>query len=215
MEFNILNKTICLCGKRHSGKSELIKYILGLYGHQFNKIFVICPSEAVNHFYQKILPVENIFNEYSDDWIDKLMKRLIKLNSGKKDDECAHVLLVLDDCVSDVNFHSAKNFEKLFTRGRHIKISLIITTQYPYLIPPVARINTDYILIGQMNKQGLKVMADEFLMGDIEPKEFMSMYYNATNDYGFLIINNNSTKSNADLNSLYGTVKVPIDEIKK
>ena len=52
-------------------------------------------------------------------------------------------------------------------------------------------------------------------MGDIEPKEFMSMYYNATNEYGFLIINNNSTKSNADLNLLYGTVKVPIDEIKK
>ena len=213
MNFEVLNKTICLCGKRHSGKSELIKYMLNLYGHMFNKIFVICPSEAVNHFYQKILPIENIFNEYSDEWIDKLMKRLIKLNAGKKDDECAHILLVLDDCVSDVNFHSAKNFEKLFTRGRHLKISLIITTQYPYLIPPVARINTDYILVGQMNKQGLKVMCDEFLMGDIEPREFMKMYYNATNDYGFLIINNNSTKSNADLNSLYGTVKVPINEI--
>ena len=63
MNFEILNKTICLCGKRHSGKSELIKYILSLYGHQFNKIFVICPSEAVNHFYQKVLPIENIFNE--------------------------------------------------------------------------------------------------------------------------------------------------------
>ena len=44
------------------------------------------------------------------------MKRLIKLNGGKKDDECAHVLLVLDDCVSDVNFHTAKCFERLFTR---------------------------------------------------------------------------------------------------
>ena len=28
MNFDIMNKTICLCGKRHSGKSELIKYIL-------------------------------------------------------------------------------------------------------------------------------------------------------------------------------------------
>jgi hypothetical protein len=66
-----------------------------------------------------------------------------------------------------------------------------------------------------MNKQGLKVMADEFLIGDIKPRQFFKMYYTATNDYVFLIINNNSTKSNADLNSLYGTVKVPIDEIKK
>ena len=162
MNFDLINKTVCLCGKRHSGKSELIKYIVSLYGHQFNKIFVICPSEAVNKFYSQFLPSENIFNDYSDEWINKLMARLIKINVGKKDNEAAHILLILDDCVSDVNFHTAKAFEKLFTRGRHLKISLMITTQYPYLIPPVARINCDYILVGQLNKQGLKVMSEEF-----------------------------------------------------
>ncbi len=26
MNFELINKTVCLCGKRHSGKSELIKY---------------------------------------------------------------------------------------------------------------------------------------------------------------------------------------------
>ena len=213
MDFELLNKTVCLCGKRHSGKSELIKYIISLYGHQFNKIFVICPSEAVNKFYSKVLPPENIFTEYSEEWIEKLMKRLIQINVGKTDDNSAHILLIMDDCVSDVNMHSAKNFEKIFTRGRHLKISLMITTQYPYLIPPVARINCDYILVGQLNKQGLKVMSDEFLMGDISPKEFSKMYYESTNDYGFLIINNNSTASNNNVNSLYGSVRVPINEI--
>ena len=213
MNFELLNKTVCLCGKRHSGKSELIKYIISLYGHQFNKIFVICPSEAVNKFYSKVLPPENIFTEYSEEWIDKLMKRLIQINVGKTDDNSAHILLIMDDCVSDVNFHSAKAFQKLFTRGRHLKISLMITTQYPYLIPPVARINCDFILVGQLNKQGLKVMSDEFLMGDISPKEFNKMYYEATNNYGFLIINNNSTSSNNNVNSLYGSVRVPINEI--
>jgi energy-coupling factor transporter ATP-binding protein EcfA2 len=214
MDFQVINKTICLCGKRHSGKSELIKYIVSLYCHQFNKIFVVCPSEAVNKFYSQFLPSENIFTDYKDEWIEKLMTRLIKINVGKKDNESAHILLILDDCVSDVNFHNAKAFEKLFTRGRHLKISLLITTQYPYLIPPVARINCDYILVGQMNKQGLKVMCDEFLMGDISPKEFLKMYYNSTNDYGFLIINNNSTSNNNNINSLYGSVRVPKDEIK-
>jgi len=214
MDFQLLNKTVCLCGKRHSGKSELIIYIVSLYGHQFNKIFVICPSEAVNKFYSNILPSENIFNDYKDEWIEKLMTRLIKINVGKKDNEAAHILLILDDCVSDVNFHSAKAFEKLFTRGRHLKISLLITTQYPYLIPSVARINCNYILCGQMNKQSIKIMCDEFLMGDISPKEFLKMYYDSTNDYGFLIINNNSTASNNNINSLYGSVRVPKDEIK-
>ncbi len=87
------------------------------------------------------------------------MQRLIKINVGKKDEESAHILLILD--VSDFNMHSAKNFEKIFTRGRHLEISLMITTQYPYLIPPVARINCDFILCGQMNKQSIKVMSDE------------------------------------------------------
>ena len=213
MNFELVNKTVCLCGKRHSGKSELIKYIVSLYGHQFNKIFVICPSEAVNKFYSQFLPNENIFNDYSDEWIEKLMQRLIKINVGKKDNECAHILLILDDCVSDVNMHSARNYEKIFTRGRLMKISLMITTQYPYLIPPVARINCDYILCGQMNKQSIKLMCDEFLMGDMSPKEFSKMYYNSTNEYGFLIINNNSTSNNNNINSLYGSVRVPKDEI--
>ena len=92
MNFELVNKTVCLCGKRHSGKSELIKYIVSLYGHQFNKIFVICPSEAVNKFYSQFLPSENIFNDYSDEWIEKLMQRLIKINVGKKDNESAHIL---------------------------------------------------------------------------------------------------------------------------
>ena len=213
MNFELVNKTICLCAKRNSGKSQLIKYIVSLYGHQFNKNFVVCPSEAVNKFYSQFINPGNIFNDYSEDWIEKLMAGLVKINVGKKDNEAAHILLILDDCVSDVNFHSDKAFQKLFTRGRLLKISLMITTQYPYLIPPVARINCDFILCGQMNKQSIKVMSDEFLMGDISPKEFLKIYYDSTNDYGFLIINNNSTSNNNNINSLYGSVRVPKDFI--
>jgi hypothetical protein len=56
-------------------------------------------------------------------------------------------------------------------------------------------------------------MCDEFLMGDMSPKEFLKMYYNSTNEYGFLIINNNSTSNNNNINSLHGSVRVPKDEI--
>ena len=83
------------------------------------------------------------------------MKRLIQINVAKKDEDSAHILIILDDCVSYVNFYSSNAFKKLFTRGRHLKIYLMITTQYPYLIPPVARINCDFILVVQLNKQGL------------------------------------------------------------
>ena len=56
-------------------------------------------------------------------------------------------------------------------------------------------------------------MSDEFLMGDIGSKDFLKMYYNSTNDYGFLIINNNSTSNNNNINSLNGSVRVPKNEM--
>ena len=120
MNFEILNKTIFLCAKRNSGKSQLLKYIVSLYGHQFNKIFVVCPSEAINKFYSQFIDPQNIFEEYLEIWIKKLMKRLIQTNVSKKDGDSAKILLIIDDCVSDVNFHSAKAFQKLITRGRHL-----------------------------------------------------------------------------------------------
>jgi hypothetical protein len=208
MDFQLLNKTVCLCGKRHSGKSELIKYIVSLYGHQFNKIFVICPSEAVNKFYSQFLPSENIFTEYKEEWIEKLMARLIKINVGEKNNEAAHILLILDDCVSDHNFHQSPTIKKLFLRGRHISISLLITTQYIYLISPSMRNNLDYLLCGQMNKQSIDLVTTEFLSGDIEKSDFVKMYSRCTKDYNFLVINNNSVKDD-DLNSIYGCVKAP------
>ena len=41
------------------------------------------------------------------------------------------------------------------------------------------------------------------------------IYYKNTADYGFLVINNNCTKSNDDVNELYGNLKVPENLIKK
>ena len=45
MDFNIKNKTVILCGKRCSGKSQLMRYILIKSKHLFKKVFVICPTE--------------------------------------------------------------------------------------------------------------------------------------------------------------------------
>jgi hypothetical protein len=52
-------------------------------------------------------------------------------------------------------------------------------------------------------------------MGDITKKEFLKMYYNSTNDYKFLLINNNSSSDNSALDEIYGVLKCPIEYIKK
>jgi hypothetical protein len=51
-------------------------------------------------------------------------------------------------------------------------------------------------------------------MGEITKKDFLKMYYDSTNNYKFLLINNNSSSDNSNLDEIYGTLKVPEKYIK-
>ena len=214
MNFTLVNKIVSLIGKRNSGKSQMLRYLVMQQRSLFKSIFVLCPTESVNSFYKDLVKKENIFDSYNETWIESLIKKMTEINTNKSDESASHVLLILDDCCSDTNFHQSQSFKKLCTRGRHIKISVIITCQYIYQVPPVARNNSDFILCSQMNTQGLDLLTSEFLMGNISKKDFIQMYYKNTADFGFLIINNNCASSNDNLNEIYGNLKVPEKFIK-
>jgi len=206
--FTIINKTIGLIAKRNSGKSCLLKYLVEAERHKFNKIYVICPTEKINRFYSDIVDDECIFDNYDEKWVEKLINKMTMINSNKPQKERKNVLLILDDIVSDHNFHQSPTLKKLFIRGRHINIGIILTFQYLNLIPPVARVNLDYLFAGQMNKQSVDLLISEFISGDISKEEFLRMFLRCTRDYNFLVINNNSVKDD-DLNSIYGCIKAP------
>ena len=145
MDFELKNKVICFTAKRNSGKSQLLRYMLLQTKKQFSKIFVICPTECINKFYSDIIPPENVFDQYSEEWVEALIKKMSEVNAGKTNKEKKYVELILDDCCSDSNFHQSKSLKKLFTRGRHIGLGLLITAQYPYHLPPICRNNSGSI----------------------------------------------------------------------
>jgi hypothetical protein len=211
---DILNKIVLLCGKRNSGKSRLLRYILCMEKHNFQNIFLFCPTEEVNGFYKDVVPSSNIFKEYTEEWGNKLFKKMTEVNSNKPCDECTHVLVILDDCCSDTNFRTSQSFKKMCTRGRHLKISVIITSQYLYQLPPVARSNCDYVACSQMNSQAIKILCDEFCHGSVTKKQFVKFYYQATGNYGFLLINNNCAKNNDDIHEIYGILRTPKEYIE-
>ena len=212
-KFSLVNNMIVLVAKRRSGKSILLKYLVNKQKKHFDKIFVFCPTEDINKFYQTddFIPKNNIFKEYKEEWVETLLNSMGNINKGLVEgvdnDKAKKVLLILDDCCSDVNFHQLNSLKKLFTRGRHCHISVIMTCQYPNQIPPICRTNADYILLGQLNEESVKLISDEYRRL-LNPSEFKDLYENNTTDFKFLIINNNSTKSK-DLNEIYKTIKVP------
>lgn len=214
--FTIINKTTLLLGKRNSGKSQMLRYLLQKFKSKISKTFVICPTEEVNNFYSDIVPVENIFPQYNEEWVKALISKTTKQMKNKKEGESPkQVVLILDDCIADTNFKSSETLKILFARGRHIFISILITSQYLNSIPPIARNNCDWVLCSQMNAKSKEILADEFIQGDISKQEFEKMLIRATKSYSFLLINNNSVEDASNLDQIYGSVKVPEAELKK
>ena len=214
---DIVNKTICFSAKRGSGKSRLLRFILKRNKDEFDAIFIICPTEPVNKFYDGILPSSNIFDCYNEKWVEDIIKKMTLVNSNKSFEEQKHIMIIFDDCCSDESFSTRKkypNFYKLFTRGRHLNISVMITSQYLHQLPPIIRNNCDYLLVGQNNAQGIEILTKDFRAGTISKKDFVKLYYANTSDYKFLLINNNTSSSNENLNEIYGVLKTPEEFIK-
>lgn len=208
MELNLVDKCTNLVGKRCSGKSVLLKYLVQSNRKKWNKIFCICPTESINRFYADIIPADNIHDEYDDDWIGELIDTMTRLNTGKSVSKHTKCLIILDDCGSDANFHQSKSLAKLYTRGRHLSISVILTTQHLHHVPPVARVNADYVLVSQLNRASVDLLCNEYCAGCIDKDEFFKLYKNATKDYSFFVINQNSVR-NGEVDEIYGTIRTP------
>jgi Poxvirus A32 protein len=199
INLNIVNKKVSLVAKRGSGKSILLKYVVDSCKEEFEKIFVFCPTECVNSFYSDMVDEKNIFSSWKEQWCESLISKMTESYEGKKIEERKNVLLIIDDVCSDTNFHQSNSLKKLYARGRHINISIIITCQYLISLPPLARSNCDWLLAGQMNRQSVQLLCEEYMTGEISKIDFIKLYNRATKDYGFLLINNTSIKENDNL----------------
>ena len=209
IDLNIVNKTISVVAKRNSGKSILIRYLVNQQKHHFSKIFVICPTESINHFYNTITCEDCIFDEWKEDWADQLIDTLTKTNANQPSNERKNVLIILDDCMSDIDFNQIKSLKKIYTRGRHFNLSIITTCQYLNSLPKICRSNRDILISGQMNLCSIEMLSNEYC-SNLKKKEFILLFNKTTKDYGFLVINNNSVKDNENLNCIYGQIKTSL-----
>jgi hypothetical protein len=169
----------------------------------FNKIFVISPTEQVLKYYSDLIPENQIIHEYSDEWVSDLLKKLTKYK--KTNNTKYNLLLILDDVGADA--HNSKALNKVFTMGRHLGISIIITSQFINQLPLTSRTNASFVCCSQMNKASIDILVDEYLMGPVEKKDFIKMYHESSKDYNFFVINCNSVKDNENLDEIYGTIK--------
>ena len=196
---------IVLIGRRDTGKSFLVKDLL--YYHQDIPVgTVISGTEAGNGFYGSVVPKLFIHDEYNTNIIENILKRQrIILKEIKKEIQVykrrttkidPRAFVIMDDCLYDNSWSKDKMMRLLFMNGRHWKIMLVITMQYPLGIPPNLRTNIDYVFILREPYINNKKRIWENYAGMFPTFEsFCQVMDQCTENYECLVINNNA-KSN-------------------
>jgi hypothetical protein len=191
---------VVLIGRRDTGKSFLVRDLI--YSHQDIPIgTVISGTEAGNGFYGKHVPKLFIHDEYNTAIIENILKRQkTVLKQVKKEMEYykkstidPRTFVILDDCLYDSAWTKDKMMRLLFMNGRHWKIMLIITMQYPLGIPPNLRTNIDYVFILREPYIANRKRIYENYAGMFPTFEsFSQVLDQCTENFECLVINNNA-----------------------
>jgi hypothetical protein len=194
---------VVLIGRRDTGKSFLVRDLL--YYHQDIPIgTVISGTEAGNGFYSEIVPKLFIHEEYNSAIIENILKRqksVLKQNKREKSmygriKTDPRTFVILDDCLYDNTWSRDKLMRLLFMNGRHWKVMLIITMQFPLGVPPNLRTNIDYVFILREPYLTNRKRIWENYAGMFPSLEsFSQVMDQCTENFECLVINNNS-KSN-------------------
>ena len=194
---------IVLIGRRDTGKSFLVRDLL--YYHQDIPIgTVISGTEEGNGFYGKMVPKLFIHNEYNTAIIENILKRqrgVLKqirkeIETFRRSTIDPRTFVILDDCLYDNTWARDKMMRLLFLNGRHWKVMLLITMQYPLGIPPTLRTNIDYVFILREPYIANRKRIYENYAGMFPTFEsFCQVMDQCTENFECLVINNNS-KSN-------------------
>lgn len=194
---------VVLIGKRDTGKSFLVRDLLW-YQQDIPIGTVISGTEEGNGFYGKMVPRLFIHNEYNSAIIENILKRqrtVLKqvkkeMDTYKRTTIDPRAFVILDDCLYDNTWSRDKLMRLLFMNGRHWKVMLVITMQYPLGIPPTLRTNIDYVFILRENYIANRKRIYENYAGMFPTFEaFCQVMDQCTEHYECLVINNNS-KSN-------------------
>ena len=194
---------IVLIGRRDTGKSYLVRDLL--YYHQDIPIgTVISGTEDGNGFYSNHVPKVFIHSAYNSAIIENVLKRQKTVLKQMKKEMAAYkrsnidprTFVILDDCLYDAGWTKDKMMRLIFMNGRHWKIMLLITMQYPLGIPPNLRTNIDYVFILREPYIANRKRIYENYAGMFPTFEsFCQVMDQCTENYECLVVDNNS-KSN-------------------
>ena len=211
---------IIVVGKKHTGKSTIIKHILDQLKETLPIVIVMCGSEGLNGSYGKMIPDMFIFDSVRSDKFGTIRDRhesFIKLVDSKvKNFEGLNknICLILDDCLENIDWTRDNNMTHFITNGRHMKLTIIIAVQALKKLPPTIRNNIDYAFVLRNNNYSEQKNIREELMGLFkEKREFEQTLKKYTDDYKCIVVDNMSQSN--EIKDVYSWFKADLNKSPK
>ena len=196
-----------LLGPSGSGKTVLlVSMILDIYRDCFARIYIWSPSVFVDHswepvkkYIEKELKIntekeKTYFDEYNHADLENVIDTQYKLIDHMKKQEYKklyNILIVIDDFADNPSFtRHSKLLHSLYTRGRHLMISTITSTQVFNALSPIIRKNITQLYVYKLrNYKDLEAVLEE-LSALADKKTLLEMYKLATDEpHSFLYVN--------------------------
>jgi DNA helicase HerA-like ATPase len=186
---------LILVGSSGSGKSNLIKNLcFNFYKKYYDEVYIFIGSRDDAYEYNKLAKKNNmedkvnIITKFDLEQIEELYDDIEEenLHNEKK----SNVLFVFDDRVLNLqNKYKTNIIDTLFIKGRHARISTIISTQrYRLLNPNLRATNSNCIILFPSNRKELVAVSEEH-SGLIEPKDMLEiMLSHLSQKYKFMTI---------------------------
>jgi hypothetical protein len=189
---------ISIFGKPASGKSHLMKYILGRMRAEGKiDVLFVFTSTKKNEFYDNMVDSKFVMR-YSEKLLAQFWKKAEAISHRGK-----NILLVFDDCIGLVNW-KAPIVEEVFSNHWHNHVSILVATQYPNKLPMLIReVIWQACIFKQATKWSRKAVHDSYGKDYGSVKEFVD-YMNSLPDYGCICVD--TTKSRPDK---YKKMKAP------
>lgn len=228
--FDLPMRLIIIGKSQLSGKSTFISNLLMRpwsddddSGKQFYKkdfkgenVYIVCPSfdlDVKMGMIQKGLniPDTNIMKEYDEAQLEALYTHIEdqfqkNVAEGK---EPKHSLLVLDDCSFSGSLKATMNgvLSRIACNGRHILLSLIVTSQKYTSISTTLRENATGVVCFESSNKQLDLLYEDH--GNMTRKEFDRIFREATRDkHTFFVINYSNDPSRRFMDSSFTAIKV-------
>ena len=195
MKMLLISKSQVGCGKSNIILNMLVKPEGYKDFFDGDDIYIFNPSTLDKKFQiiieQLDVPSENIFNYFDDDILNILLDNITEQTEEEKQEKIIkHKLIIIDDCSFGGKLKSKRNgaMSRLFSNGRHLFTSVILTSQKLTDIPVTARENATVIISGNSSNRQLDVLADDCNLLS-NKKQFVKMFRHLTEEsYSFMCV---------------------------